>query len=48
MSDNRETAQPRLLLVAFECSPQHGSEWANGWQRVAGGKPLRNLADYPR
>ncbi len=26
--------RPRLLLVAFECSPQHGSEWANGWHRA--------------
>lgn len=34
MSENSKTAQPRLLLVAFECSPKHGSEWANGWNRA--------------
>ncbi|HEY4309386.1 MAG TPA: glycosyltransferase [Pirellulales bacterium] len=34
MSDNTDTARPRLLLVAFECSPKHGSEWANGWNRA--------------
>ena len=34
MSDNLKNARPRLLLVAFECSPKHGSEWANGWNRA--------------
>ncbi len=34
MSDNPIPARPRLLLVAFECSPRHGSEWANGWNRA--------------
>jgi len=24
----------RVLLLAFECSPNHGSEWANGWNRA--------------
>lgn len=28
------TPRQRVLLLAFECSPNHGSEWANGWNRA--------------
>jgi glycosyltransferase involved in cell wall biosynthesis/peptidoglycan/xylan/chitin deacetylase (PgdA/CDA1 family) len=29
-----ETQRRRLLLLAFHCSPDHGSEWGNGWNRA--------------
>jgi glycosyltransferase involved in cell wall biosynthesis/peptidoglycan/xylan/chitin deacetylase (PgdA/CDA1 family) len=34
MIDVSLTPRQRVLLLAFECSPNHGSEWANGWNRA--------------
>jgi glycosyltransferase involved in cell wall biosynthesis/peptidoglycan/xylan/chitin deacetylase (PgdA/CDA1 family) len=34
MIDVSPTPRQRVLLIAFECSPNHGSEWANGWNRA--------------
>lgn len=34
MIDTTEKPRARVLLLAFMCSPDHGSEWANGWNRA--------------
>jgi len=34
MIDLNVASRQRVLLIAFECSPNHGSEWANGWNRA--------------
>jgi glycosyltransferase involved in cell wall biosynthesis/peptidoglycan/xylan/chitin deacetylase (PgdA/CDA1 family) len=34
MIDKVKTSRPRVLLMAFMCSPDHGSEWAVGWNRA--------------
>jgi len=34
MINKIETPRPRVLLMAFMCSPERGSEWAVGWNRA--------------